>query len=381
MTLTLPDVQPMLDHFKGDGLMTSCYVNHLIVPGQAAQWPGPVKVKWTAIKELLADDFGAWEEFERNFQAISKVVEAPEARSRRGMAVFAAVQRGFIRSYPLDEPVENDLVVSQSPYLVPLLEALCRQREYLVVHTDTHRGRLYMAAPGSLQLLQEIEEAVPSRQHSAGERLGKGQATIARHREDRILHYRKDLLALIEKAWADQHFEGIVLLGEHEVLEHLRKELPRRLAARVVSEKPHAWSDNPMAVTAAVTAVLANVAQAEEEVLEKRLEERLREKHGVAAGPRAVIDALQSGRVGPRGFGYLVLGPDPREQIARCTVCRSLFFDMPTTCPRCQAPCADASLWEELHLMALRHNIAVRCLKTSEVLARIGGAAAVLPEG
>jgi hypothetical protein len=37
-----------------------------------------------------------------------------------------------------------------------------------------------------------------------------------------------------------------------------------------------------------------------------------------------VIEALEKGRIGPRGHGYLVFGPDPREVVARCTACQSL---------------------------------------------------------
>jgi hypothetical protein len=125
-------------------------------------------------------------------QAIGRALETPEARHALGMAIFAALQRGFFQSDALDVPVENELVVHETPYLVPLLQALCRQREYLMVLTDTHRGRLYAATPGGVRLLQEIEEEVPSRQHSAEECWGKEQATIARHREDRILHYQKE---------------------------------------------------------------------------------------------------------------------------------------------------------------------------------------------
>ena len=53
----------------------------------------------------------------------------------------------------------------------------------MVVFTDTWE-RLYAAAPGDVRLLLEIEEAVPRRQQSAGERRGREQATIVRYRED-----------------------------------------------------------------------------------------------------------------------------------------------------------------------------------------------------
>jgi hypothetical protein len=379
MALTLEDLRPLLDQFRGDGLMVSCYADLSTAPGLAARWPGPFKAKATAIKAMLADDAQAWRQFERNFQALGRAMEAPDARHARGLAVFAALQRGFFQSYALNLPVENELVVHEAPYLVPLLQVLYRQQEYLVVLTDTHRGRLYAATPGSLRLLREIEEAVPRRQHSAGKRWGKEQATIARHREDRILHYQKELVELVEKAWAEHPFQGLILLGEHEVLEHLRKRLPPRLAAQVVNEGPHSWTDKPRAMEEEIRAILTKALQAREEHLLEDLKQRLRDGYGVAAGPAEVIKAIEKGEVGPRGYGYLVFGPDPREVVARCTACRSLWAEVPATCPRCQAPCVEASLWEELLLLALRHELAAHFVRGDPELARRGGVAAVLP--
>jgi hypothetical protein len=380
MAPTLDDLRPLLDQFRGDGLMVSCYADLSGLPGPAARWPGPFKAKAAAIKDMLADDTQASRQFERNFQAIGRALEAADVRRARGMAVFGALQRGFFRSYALDVSVENELVVHEAPYLVPLLQVLCRQREYLVVLTDTHRGRLYAATPGSVRLLQEIEEAVPRRQHSAGERWGKEQATIARHREDRILHYQKDLVELVQKASAEHPFQALVLLGEHEILEQVRKRLPPRLAAQVVHEGPHSWTERPLAIEGEIRAILAGALQTYQEHLLEDLKQRLWECYGVAVGPTDVIDAIEKGRVGPGGPGYLVFGPDPREVVARCTACRSLWVEVPTTCPRCQAPCVEASLWEELLLLALRHHLATHFVGGGDPeLARCGGVAAVLP--
>jgi len=377
MALTHASLQPLLDQLQGEGTMVSCYADLSIIPG-VPRWPGLFKAKTGALKELFTGDQRSWQQIEQNLAAIGRALEAPEARNARSMAVFSALQRGFFQCYPLDVPVENELVVHEAPYLVPLLMALHRQREYLVVLTDTHRGRLYTATVGNVRLLQEIQEEVPSRQHSVGERWGKEQATIARYRENCILHYHKDLVGLIEKAWAEQPFQGILLFGEHEILEHLRKRLPARLAAQVVHEGAHAWTDKPLAVAEAVRATLADVEQVRDKRLLEGLEDRLSQGHAIAAGPGAVIEALQSGRVGCRGYGYLVLGPDPREAVARCTACRSLFVQMPSSCPRCQAPCVDANLWEEILLLAWRHDIAVHGVKSNESLARCDGIAAVL---
>lgn len=382
MPLTLTSMQPLLAQFKGNGLLASCYVDLSAPPGVRLSWPGSFKPRAAAVKELLAGDPSAWRQFEHNFQAIGRTVAGLESSSTRGVAVFAALQRGFFLFYPLEVPVENDLVVHEAPYLVPLLRALYQQREYLVVLSDTHRGRLYAATPGGVRLVREVEGHVPSKQHSAGERWGKQQATIARHREQCILHYQKDLVERIDHTWAEHPFQGLVLLGEHEVVEHVRKRLPVRLATQVVHEGPHPWTEDPLAVAETMRGIVAEVGRAGVGRLAEGLRERLEQGYAVAVGPRAVVEALQTGRVGSaraqgRGYGCVVLGPDPREVVARCAACRSLFVEMPTTCPLCQAPCVDANLREEVLLLTLRHDVAAHFL-TNDMLAHCGGMVAVL---
>ena len=147
MILTLTNLSPLLEQFKGDGLMVGCCVDVSNTPGLSARWSAPFKAKAAQIKRMLADDERAWRQFERNFRAVSRAMESAGARHARGMAVFAALQRGYLQTYPLEEPVENELVVHEAPDLVPLLKAIYRQREYLVVHADTHQARLDEATP------------------------------------------------------------------------------------------------------------------------------------------------------------------------------------------------------------------------------------------
>jgi hypothetical protein len=378
MAMALEDLRPLLDQFRGDGLMVSCYANLSTAAGIPAQWPGPFRGKLTTIKQMLADDVSAWHEVEQNLAIAGRAVEAADSRHARGLAVFSAFQRGFFKSYALEVPVEDQLVVHQAPYLVPLLESICRQREYLVVFTDTHRGRLFTETAGSVRFLQEIDEAVPRRQHSSGERWGKEQATIARHRDDAITHYQKELVKLVEKVWTEHPFHGIILLGEHEILKHLLNRLPPRLAAQVVYEGPEEWPENSQAIENKIQTIISDAMQAREGQLVEDLKHRLREGYGVAAGSRAVIEAIEKGQVLPHSHGYLVFGPDPHEGVARCTACRSLWVEVPATCPRCQAPCVEANLWEELLLLAFRHALMVYCVNADPELTRRGGIAAVL---
>lgn len=378
-SLKWSDVEPLLRQFKGDGLMVSCYADFSVERGRQSRWLGPFKAKAGEFKKAFADDRRAWQTCATNLKAIRQELESTENAPARGMAVFSAAQRGFLRAMALDVPVENELVIHEAPYLVPLLRALYQQREYLVIHTDTHRGRLYAARLGHIQLLKEIEQAVPRKQHSSGERWGKQQATIARHRVSEIVRYQKKLVGLIEKAWADHPFLGLILLGEHEVVKNFRKRIPPRLAAQIVCEAPCTWRDERSAVAEEMQNVLASGLVAHEKQLLKEVRDRLGHNRAIAVGISETMDALQSGRLGPGGLGCLVLGPDPHEAVARCTSCRFLSVEIPAACPRCEAPTVEANLWEELLLLSLRQQVRVHFVTADAKLKRAGGVVALLP--
>ena len=333
--LMLQHVQLLLDRPKGEGMIVSCYAD-LSLAGYQSAWREHLKAEVAQIERRLAKE--ALRRFTRDVAVIRRVLERPTARYARGMAVLSAAAQGFFQAFTLSVPVKNALVLDEQPYVVPLLEAIHRQRRYLVVLTDSQRGRIYAAAWGRLHLLNEIAENVPRRQHSAGDTCGKQQATIARHREDHVLHYRKALVRHIEKAWRDAPFRGLILLGEHETLAAVRAALPPSLASQVIHDAPHSWVGRQPSMTSKVQEVLDAALRAHDERLVDELERRLREKgYCVAAGPQEVIDALRNGQVGYPG--YVVLEPDRGEMAARCTGCGSVFTIICAVCPFCYASC------------------------------------------
>jgi hypothetical protein len=377
--ITLADLKPLLEQFSGEGTVLSCSADLGVGGAFRPNWEGPLKAKADVLWKAVGEDARARRELEENIAAVRRGLEAAASDGTRWAAAFGAARRGFSRVVPLDAPVETDLVLDRSPYLVPLLAAIHRRREYLAAHTDTHRGRIYAATPAGVRLLAELDAEVPQHQHSTGERYGYEQATIARHREDRILHYRKELTRGLEKAWDAGRYAGLILLGEHEVLEHLRSGLPARLAERVVREVPESWYEAPSQVEGKIRSVAADVFAGQEAEVAPGFWDLLRQGE-VVTGPRAVLAALQSGQFGAQGHGYLVLGPDPREAVGRCVACRTLGPEPLGRCPKCQAPCAPGNLWEEMLLTALRHGITARFVADRLQLAPYGGVVAVPPK-
>ena len=344
--------------------------------GFLSLWSQHLKNEAGAIEQRLAADHQAQAHLAKDLAIIRRALEERIAPRARGMALFSAAARGFFRAFTLGVPVKDRLVLDEAPYLVPLLEAMHRQRRYLLVLTDSHRGRLYEAAWGHTHLLRQIDQDIPRRQKSAGELWGKQQATIARHREDHLLHYRKELASAIANAWPDAPFRGLVLLGDHKTIAALHAILPSPFENRVVHTGPYSWAREEPTLDAKVQEVLDDVFRQHDARLMEELERRLHEHYLVAAGPQEVINALRNGQVGYPG--YVVLESDRGETAARCTRCESVFTTMHATCPFCQGTCEKVNLWQEILVFAARHDITAHTVASHPALSRHGGVAAAL---
>jgi len=374
--LTFTDVQWLADRAGGEGMVVSCYADTSVSSGVRSLWREHLRNEVKRIEETLTGDAAARRSFERDIAAIKAALSSSRLRSARGVAIFAAVRRDLVHGYALTVPVANRLVVDEEPYLMPLLELLNRQRRYLIVHTDTHRGRLYTSIPGAVHLIEEIDEHVPKRHRASGELWGKQQATIERHRRDHILHYFKELVREIERAWPEESYDGIVLLGEHEVLEQLRAHLPEQMARRIVGESPHAWVGKQPRLESRIESIHAKTLEEHDRLVLDEVKRRLLERHQIATGPQEVIDALRNSHV---GFpGRVVMEPDRGEPARRCTGCKSLFAHSVDECPFCQARCERTSLWQAIALLAARHNIPVQTVAAGLGLEKHGGVVALL---
>jgi protein required for attachment to host cells len=245
-----------------------------------------------------------------------------------------------------------------------------------VVHTDTRHGRLYTAVPGAVRLIEELSAEVPKHHRASGAMWGKQQATIARHREDHILHYLKDLAREIERAWPEERYDGIVLLGEHELLQELRTHLPDHLARQVVGEAPHAWVGKQVSLESKVASVHADALREHDRQVLEEVKRRLMERHDIAIGPQAVIDALVNDTVGYRGS--VVMEADAGEVACRCTACESLFAQVLEQCPSCHQRCEKTNLWQVIALFAAGHHVSVDFIEAGHGLDKHGGVVALL---
>lgn len=367
------NVQVLLDQPHGEGMVVSCYADMSVSEGFETHWRSTLKTEAARVRQQLESDPEACQGFERNMESIRQALESTEVQKARGMAVFSGLDRKLFVVVLSQVPWPTRIVVDEEPYLVPLLEAEFRQRGYLVLQVDTHRARWWAIGPAGGRLLGEIDEEVPPKQHSAGECWGKQQATIARHREDVILHVHKDLAGLIDAAWGEYPYQGIILLGARDVLAMFQQVLPVRLAAHIVHESALAWTAEMAEVEAIVHTVHDQERRDRERYVLGELDRRLHEAAAVAAGPQEVLEAMRNGQV-----RNLILGPDPGLTAWRCPGCHWVFAAPHDACGFCGTPCQQCSLWQEMLGFAIRHGIWVDIVTPSPALAEHGDAAALL---
>jgi peptide subunit release factor 1 (eRF1) len=372
---TFKDAQWLSDHAAGEGMVVSCYAD-TSPAGVRPLWREHLKNEVKRIDETLSGNAAATHAFHRNIAAIEAVLSSRRPVAARGMAIFAASEPNLLQVYALASVAPNRLVIDEEPYLVPLLELLHRQRRYLVVHTDTHRGRLYTAVPGAVHLIEEIDEAVPKRHRSSGELWGKQQATIARHREDHVVHYLKGLAREIERAWPDERYDGIVLLGEHEVLAELRTHLPEELRSSIAGESPHAWTGRQVPLVEKIDSIHTHALREQERQLFDDIKRRLMEDHHIATGPQAVIDAIENDQIGYSGC--VVMESDRGEIASRCSGCHRLFAQAVDECPSCHTGCEKTNLWQAIALFAARKHVMVHFVESGHGLDKRAGVVALL---
>jgi hypothetical protein len=187
--------------------------------------------------------------------------------------------------------------------------------------------------------------------------------------------YLKGLAGEIERAWPAERYDGIVLLGEHEVLETLRTYLPEALSSRVAGEAPHAWVGRQTPLVSKNESIHAEAPRHQERRLFEDIKRRLLEDHQIATGPQAVIDAIENDQIGHSGC--IVMESDRGAVGSRCTSCRTRLAQAVSECPSCHARCEKASLWQAIALSASNKHVTVHFVNPGRGVDKYGGVVAL----
>ena len=148
------------------------------------------------------------------------------------------------------------------------------------------------------------------------------------------------------------------------------------VAQQVVHEAPHAWVGRQVSLESKIGAIHGEALREHDRHVLEDVKRRLIERHHIAIGPQAVIDAIRNDEVGYRGC--VVMESDRGEVASRCTECGSLLARFIDECPSCHGRCEKTNLWQAIALLAAGHHVSVHFVESGQGLEKQSGVVALL---
>lgn len=290
-------------------------------------------------------------------------------RGARAAAVFASTKPDLFTVLRLDHPVVARVVLSDRPFVRPLLEGPPVLDGWFVLMVNRRHARVLAGRGGGLEEVTGFADAV----HGWHDQGGWSQARYQRHIEKQVKdHAQRACQALFEHSRTER-IERLVISATEDVrplIEAcLHPDLTRVLAGQVKA-------DIETATPAEVVEQVMGLAIRDREQGDRQLVEQLRaglgRDEGAAAGPGDVLEALNR-----RSVAVLLACPDLAATGVKCPTCGWLGREE-STCP-IDGSATDRidDLLEMMVVAALDQGAGVRLFDLDDIRNR-GCAAALL---
>ena len=294
------------------------------------------------------------------------------AEGARGLALFAPGSDGEpVELVRLPAPVPRRVVLSEAPYVHPLVPLATRER-FCVALIDSSEARFHLGDEDDLPQTGSFDDDVHGR-HSAG---GWAQRRYEESIEQEKLHHMDRAARALRIALVDRDlFDRLILVGQGHVRSTMEERLDQQVRERLVG-----WTEVDMSsageqdIREAVTPVILEHRRAREVEALERLAAGVGSEggHGVA-GLAPTLKALSEYRV-----ETLLLDPELQEPGGRCPQCGTLYIEGLRTCGADGAEVVEVEDVTELAVAkALEQSAEVMLPAAHAVLSDAGGIGAV----
>ena len=251
--------------------------------------------------------------------------------TERSVAVFANAG-GRLKTLEWNLPVASLARWAESPYLLPLLDAVGEKERWGVVLVDRARARLFTVASGTIE--EELSAFNPERVRRA-DATGRDQArtmNLQRKADEHAhLHY-KHVAAILDEMSRDGRFGRWMLGGPTESVGGLRDASSPRLAERLGGLVHVAVEAPKEEVLARALELAGELEHGRSDAEVRALETASAKKEKAAAGLDGTLEALHEGRI-----RRLLYAEGLALKGRRCARCGSLFDETAERCRYCRA--------------------------------------------
>ena len=329
-------------------------------------------------------------------EAEQRVNANGDRQTTRGVAIFACEALGLWRVVEFQHnPLSNRLCTGMRPQLLPLARLFDDVEPALVAMVHAPGAHIYEVALGGIVSETKIEGFTPVR-HGQGGRVRAGASPSPhgssggafyeredknkRHIENFLERNRRDAADALVKLFDGDPRAHVVLVGGTEMVAAFEKQLPERVASRIIAKLPRppskqGWSGEGKAglVATVVEKIAEQERVQEQEIVESAIGQALRGGMAVL-GTDDVILAVNERRVhrlileeGFEGTGWM------------CRNCNAIGNTHPEKCTYCNGELAWVKeLGEELASRVLADDGHVEVVPQHPKLHAYKGVAATL---
>jgi peptide subunit release factor 1 (eRF1) len=314
----------------------------------------------TADRGLRADVERAREFFSRDLPA----------DGARGLAVFCSGERDLFEVIRLPRPVQSEVLISDSPFIEPLVDLV--SGTWCILLCNRRTARIFR---GSSDLIEEVTRVTSEDVLSQADAGGWSQQRYERGQDEEAHRHLKRVAEVLHRRFRRARFDNL-LVGcpeelRSEIERTLHPEVAQRLAGRVSVDVENTTGDDLLAAA-------RPVIEEHERNAERAALDRL--KQGVGAGGRGVAgleDALTA--LNERRVEALLIEERFQMPGGKCPQCGSLFAEHVATCPADETATERFDdIVEEAVELALAQSADVIVARHHDDLEQMGGIGAVL---
>ena len=306
-------------------------------------------------------------DFERAREFFSGDIPADGAR---GLAVFCSGEGDLFEVIRLPRPVQSEVVISDSPFIEPLVDLI--SGTWCVLLCNRRTARIFRGSSDRIEEVARVTSEDVSSQADAG---GWSQANYERGQDEEAHRHVKRVADLLHRRFRRARFDHLLVGSPEELTSDVERalhpDIGQRLAGRLTIDVENTAKD-------AVLAAARPIIQQHERAAERAALDRL--KQGVGAGGRGVAgleDALAA--LNERRVEALLIEERFQMPGRVCPQCGSLLPETMTTCPADETPTdLFKDIVEEAVELAVAQSADVIITRHHDDLEEMGGIGAVL---
>jgi peptide subunit release factor 1 (eRF1) len=288
----------------------------------------------------------------------------------QGLAVFVSGEADVFEVIRLPRPVESEVVISDSPFIEPLVDLV--SGTWCIVLCNRRNARIFRGSSDHIDEVAGITSEDVLSQADAG---GLSQPRYERGQEEEVHRHLKRVAELVHRRFRRVPFDHVLIGSPEELAAEVEKalhaDIQRRCVGRISVDVENTTPDQVL--EAARPSMLAREVEQEREALDRL-------QQGVGAGGRGVSGLADTlGVLNERRVETLLLEERFTMPGHKCPQCGSLFGEEVGSCP------ADGNttehfddIVEEAVELAIAQSADVIIARHHDDLEQLGGIGAVL---